>query len=66
MNDPFTDKLGIFEIQSGLIVMHCDCLALKAIPSCLPIQPHVSSIVCRPNTEHDKSNRSSAYIIQPS
>ena len=44
IHDQFTNKLGTFEIQSGPMVMQCDLLALKAIPGCLPTQPHVSSI----------------------
>ena len=44
MDDSFSDKLGIFEIQSGPMVMKCDFFALEAIPSCLPTQPQPADL----------------------
>ena len=54
-------KLCIFEMQAGSTVMQCDFFPLKV---CLPTQPHLSSTACAPNTEPDKSNWSSACIVQ--
>src|SRR6188508_674459 len=54
-----------FIVILGPHIMHFDLSSLNLTPKSLPTSRQISNIRCKSNTEADNSNKSSAYITQP-